>query len=103
MRIVIIKNISCDNSILCHNSILKKITDKYPDIIFINKIKDGLVNGHISIQHLKNKHKIWIFIYDKDQIHESEVNGHLVKNNNINVKKYKGIFPTKSEIEKELI
>jgi|TARA_R110002020_G_scaffold238878_1_gene451418 hypothetical protein len=83
MRIVFNKKISCEDAVECSKSVHKKIEEIYPDL------KQG-INYHISIKHEPENHKMWIFIYDKDNQHESELDGKVIKTDSQIVKKYDG-------------
>jgi|TARA_R110002051_G_scaffold36242_1_gene78994 hypothetical protein len=93
MRIVFNKNISCEDALTCSQNIHKKIEEIYPQL-------ERGINYHISIKHEPNNHKIWLFIYDKDNQHESEVDGKIIKTDSQIVKKYTGTTPTENVINK---
>tara|TARA_R110000751_G_C13429996_1_gene441440 strand:- start:241 stop:525 length:285 start_codon:yes stop_codon:yes gene_type:complete len=83
MRIVFNKNISCEDALICSQNIHKKIEEIYP------QLEQG-INYHISINHELNDHKFFVFIYDKDNQHESELDGKVIKTDSQIVKKYNG-------------
>ena len=97
MKFVIEKKITCtfESSEKCGNDIRSKIKS------LLNDNTDS-VNYHISILHTQNNHKIWIFLYDKNGINESERRGKTVYKNSSLVEKFKGIKPTESEIKNAL-
>ena len=75
----------------CGNNIQKKIE------AYLEKPIEN--NGHISISHEKNNHKIWLFLYDKDKKHESESKGKIIIQDSNN-KKWTGKKPILNELEK---
>ena len=84
MRIVFNKKISCKDAKTCSQNIHKKMEEKYPDLM------QG-INYHISISHEPENHKFWLFTYDKDNEHESEIDGKVIKTDSQIVKKYDGL------------
>ena len=97
MKFVIDKKLTCTGDTLdkCGDGIRSKIKSLLGDNI------DG-VNYHTSISHKQNNHRIWIFFYDSDKIHESESKGKTVYKETDLVKKFKGTMPTESEIKKAI-
>jgi hypothetical protein len=86
----------------CHNEILKKLIDKYPNLKMEAKTDKDSVNSHLSISHKQNNHTLWILIYDKTGIFFTESKGKIVKQDNNRVIKYTGTTPTLNEIKKVL-
>ena len=76
----------------------------------IGKIKTLLgdnisgVNYHISINHVENKHAIWLFFYDKSGEHQSEntITKEIIKQKSDKIKKFSGTIPTESELKKAI-
>jgi len=97
MKFVINKKLTCTLDTLdkCGDGIRSKIKSLLGDNI------DG-VNYHTSISHKQNNHRIWIFLYDSNKIHESEAQGKNINKNSALVEKFKGKMPTESEIKKAL-
>jgi len=94
MKLVFYHNIKCDDGQACALKIRSKIEKLTGEL---NKI--GLMY-HVSIYHVPNNHKIWVFFYDHDNIHESESQGKTIYQDNKLIKKFKGKMPTESEIKK---
>ena len=90
MRILLNKKTDCGNDFdkiqICDNQIREKLEN------LINadtpKLKEGTFNHHISIKHEANNHQIWIFLYDKNGVHESESRGKIIKQNAENIVKF---------------
>ena len=101
MKLVFTKNISCTDPNKCALDIQKKIEDKF-DIKLHGENKTEIRSAHITIYHFNNLHKLWIFLYDKDGIHESESNGKTVYQNSDKVKKFVGTIPTLDQIKKAI-
>ena len=53
---------------------------------------------HLSISHVPNDHKIWLFLYDKNGQHESERRGKTVIKKASNIKKFKGNKPSLTQL-----
>ena len=92
----------CTDSIKCSNELIKKLENKYPDLILEAKTKDDKTNGHITIYHKNSSHTLWIFCYDKNNTHEQESQGKIKKTQSDRDKKYSGTMPTESEVKKML-
>ena len=97
MKFVIDKKYSCnfETGNECDKGIIKKIESKL-------KGNTDKINFHISIRHSMPNHRIWVFLYDEDNKHESESHGKTVYTQSNTVKKFKGTKPTESEIKKIL-
>jgi len=93
MKFVIDKKLTCTSSEKCSNDIRTKIKSLLKDNI------DG-INYHISILHKDSSHRIWVFLYNKTGINESEAQGKNIYKASSLVEKFKGIMPTESEIKK---
>tara|TARA_R100001086_G_scaffold242599_1_gene170437 strand:- start:67 stop:381 length:315 start_codon:yes stop_codon:yes gene_type:complete len=93
---------SCTDGIECSNNIIKKLKEKYSDLILESKTKEDKVNGHLSISHTNKNHEIWIFAYSEKGIAESEntITKKIDKQNNPKVIKYTGTSLKESEIKK---
>tara|TARA_R100001244_G_C5088328_1_gene115742 strand:- start:222 stop:515 length:294 start_codon:yes stop_codon:yes gene_type:complete len=96
MKLVFNHKMSCTDATICALEIQSKIEKLTGEL---NKI--GLMY-HISIHHVQNNHRIWVFFYDTDKIHESEVVGKTVYQDSKIIKKFIGKKPTLNEIEKVL-
>ena len=89
----------CNDSEKCSNQIQTKIEN------ITGKLSKSVSNivieayGHISISHEQNKHIIWLFLYDSDKIHESESEGKIITQNSDIVRRFKGMTPTKAQLE----
>jgi hypothetical protein len=81
---------SCDKSNLCAENI-QSIIETYLG----SKINES---GHLSISHIPNDHKVWLFLYDKNGKHESEVIGKIVIQDS-KVKAWNGKTPILSELK----
>jgi hypothetical protein len=59
---------------------------------------------HLSISHVPNNHKYWVFLYNSNGTHESEVHGKTVLNNKPNdkIKKFSGKIPTLDKLKQVL-
>jgi len=86
----------------CHKDMLKKLKEKYPDLLLEAKTKDDKLQGHLSVNHKNNSHTYWLFFYDKNGIHEQESHGKIKKTQSDRVIKYSGTMPTESEVKKML-
>jgi len=96
MKLVFNHKLSCTDATICATEIQSKIKKLTGDQ---NKI--GLMY-HVSINHAQNNHRIWVFFYDSDKIHEGESKGKTVYQDNKLIKKFKGTMPTESEIKKAI-
>jgi len=101
LLIKLTKKKTCADSRECGNSLVKKLKEKYPDLLLEAKTKDDKQHGHLSISH-SNSHIYWIFVYSETGTHEQESHGKIKKTKSDRVKKYTGIMPTESEIKKML-
>ena len=84
-----------------------KFTSKVKDCSICDKeLREKLENfidsdqedHHITIRHEQNNHKFWVFYYESEGVHESELNGKVWKRNVSTVKKYPKKLPKESEI-----
>jgi len=82
------KNITCEDGLICS----EKCMNDFSNLFIHNN------DGHVSISHQNGNHQFWIFFYDNDGIHEFESNGKIIKQNNVEIKKYKNKIPDKSEL-----
>jgi hypothetical protein len=91
------KNITCEDPAKCSVDIMSKLETKYGF-----KIHGKNPEGHISMQHTDSNHQIWIFLYDKAGVFESEnmITKQIEKKKSDKTKKFSGTFPTESEIKK---
>jgi len=96
MKLVFNHKISCIDGEKCALEIQSKIEKLTGEL---NKI--GLMY-HISIHHVQNNHRIWVFFYDTDNVNESESQGKTVYQDSKIIKKFIGKKPTLNEIEKVL-
>jgi hypothetical protein len=103
MRFFITKNIVCADSMVCGQALINKFKNKFPEIVIVPTDKISSVNGHISISHKSGEHKIWIFVYDQDNIHESESEGLIKKVNNSRCKKPLIVMPKLADVERSLL
>ncbi len=71
MKYVITKNITCTDKKLCHDRITKLFELKTGARLEARSDIDT-VQGHVSINHEPNNHKIWCFVYDNTGDHECE-------------------------------
>ena len=96
MKFVFTKNIVCGKN--CADDIIKALELKTGAVL--QAVDDtSMVSGHVSISHVPNEHKIWVYLYDVDGKHESEKNGKDVIKNNNRVLKFKGVKPTRQQVE----
>ena len=93
-----IVNMTCTNGSKCAQDLLLKLKISFPNLILEAKNENSFVNGHISISHIPNEHKIWVCVYENDNVHESEYLGKLKTEINTRVRKMNGKFPTKDKI-----
>jgi len=94
MKLVFNHKMSCTNATICALEIqskIKKLTGE------LNKL--GLMY-HVSIYHVQNNHRLWIFFYESNKIHECESQGKTVYHDSKLVKKFIGKKPTLNEIKK---
>ena len=94
------KNINCTNSVTCNNNILEIFEKKLNVLLHLEKDIDK-VNGHISISHKQGNHLIFLFLYDKQGIHESHntVSKKIETVENNKVIKFKGIKPNENDLK----
>ena len=59
------KKITCTDQEKCLMDINSKISHLG---VFVATKEDDTVNGNISISHEPNNHKIWVNVYDKDEL-----------------------------------
>lgn len=94
------KNIKCENSPECAENIKTKIEN-----ICGSLGEPGSKScGHVSILHVQENHKIWIFLYDKGK-HESESNEVVIMKDSNDITQYHPPFdhlPTLKEIKEAL-
>ena len=102
MLIKLTKKKTCADSRECGNSLVKKLKEKYPDLLLEAKTKDDKQHGHLSINHKDNSHTYWVFVYSETGTHEQESHGKIKKTKSDSVKKYSGTMPTESEVKKML-
>ena len=90
-----------NQNIKCHNGDCS--TKLQSKLIKLLNTSDRLM-FHMSISHIPNNHIIWVFLYSKNNIHESEVRGKNVFNKNPDqpCKKFNGKIPTLEELKKQL-
>jgi len=100
MLIKLTINKSCTDSDECTLQIMKKLKEKYPDLILEAKTKDDKLNGHVSISHKNQSHILWIFCYSKTGTHEQDSKGKIEKTQSDRVQKYAKTFPTDLQIKK---
>ena len=88
-----------EDPIKCSNDIMDKLETK-----FGFKIHGDKPEGHISINHEKDNHAFWIFLYDKTGEHESQntVTKEIIKQKSSKAKKFTGTIPTESELKKAI-
>ena len=55
--------------------------------------------GHLSIHHVPNNHKVWLFLYDNDGKHESESEGKMIIQDSEITKEWTGKTPILSELK----
>ena len=91
------KNISCTDATKCTDNIIEKLESKFSFKIHAAE----KLNGHISIAHGKHEHSLWVFLYSKNKIHESEdsTTKKIIEQHNDRAEKLTGAFPTQKEIE----
>lgn len=68
------RNITCTDSDVCGASIQLKLETLLGGKIHIDSEIEQ-AKGHLSIYHEHGNHKIWVFLYDTDNEHESDVEG----------------------------
>jgi len=91
MKFVYNQILSCPKVGECADNLLKKIET-------LIQTKDHN-QFHLSIRHVPNNHKIWLFLYSKNGIHEAEQKGKPINTKAKHVKKFEGKIPTKTELE----
>ena len=92
---------SCEESINGFQKCIDNITTKIELLTGKLRIKESYF-GHISISHKQNDHTIWLFLYDKAGIHESESNGKIIIQDNKFVKKFSKTIPTENQLKKAI-
>jgi hypothetical protein len=75
----------------CHDNLQSKI-----ESYLAKKI---LSSGHLSMNHVPNNHKVWLFLYDNPLKHESESLGKIVIQDSEFAKKWTGKTPILSELK----
>ena len=116
MLIKITKNITCDGlSHDCDNNILSKIEEFTGEKFHASNAKEK-VTGHVSISHKAGNHVIWVFFYSENGKSEQEAGEDIRTTNkvkvvlprriekitNSRVKKYPGVIPTESALNKAI-
>lgn len=71
-KYVFFKNIICDDSAVCIKQIMGKLELSLGGKLHVDTDVE-LQKGHISVSHEQGNHKIWVFLYDTDNEHESEM------------------------------
>ena len=97
MLIKFTKNITCNIDDNCDETILNKI-EKHLGVKVHAETEKDQVCGHLSISHANKNHIIWLFLYEKDNTHESESQNNIKTEKSKRIKKYAGIIPTKTTI-----
>ena len=100
MMIKVTRPIICSDSLVCSNNMIDKLKTAFPNIKLRADTLTQKVNGHLSIRHEQNNHTIWVFVYDKDGIHESNLHGtnKIIKTKSNRVLK-PVVMPSKIEVE----
>ena len=98
------KTITCSpeknkSDLQCGNNMMTKLEKKFKIKLHAETV-DEKINGHISIKHTNGNHIIWIFLYDKNGVHQSIRGNKIIEQKSDRVKKFTGTFPTESEIKK---
>ena len=90
------QKITCNDGGVCSNRLFEKLTD-------LLETNDKSM-FHLSIHHDKNNHQIFVFLYDKDNVNETERQGKNIFNKNPNqpCKKFTKRIPTLTELKNAL-
>jgi len=99
MKFYIEKKIKCDNASLCSDEIKNKI-EAGTGAKLSKENESDVVDGHLSILHVNGEHEIWLFLYEKNKVHESSIDGRVRLQKDESVRKYKGEMPSQKQIEK---
>jgi len=67
MRVFMEKDVVCRDFEDCWDTIADSIKTDYPF-----EDAQGFRTSHLSVSHVPNDHKIWVFYYDNDGKHESD-------------------------------
>ena len=104
MRIKFKKNLSCVSPEQCTDKILNQLEIKLKCNLHYTQ-GDPFPQGHLSIHHVNGEHVIFLFLYDKDGIHESEdtLTKKIIFKSNPKVKSYSGPLPNQKEIEQTIV
>lgn len=89
-------NITCQDAIECEVAIAAGINSICPQE---NSNKER--TSHISINHAQGFHQIWIFVYDKNGIHEGNSKGKIVTTKAPNIARATK-RPTKTQLENKM-
>tara|TARA_R100001086_G_scaffold18844_2_gene9182 strand:+ start:1066 stop:1374 length:309 start_codon:yes stop_codon:yes gene_type:complete len=88
-----------ENHSVYANQLIEKIENKIGIKLHGDK-NNKTTSGHISVAISKDTVLVWVFLYDKNGVHESESNGKIIKQNSDLVKKFTGIIPKIKDLEK---
>jgi len=94
MRFVFFQNITCKDAGKCANTLETKLKT-------LLETTDR-ASYHISILHENLKHKVWVFTYDKQGIHESDLHDKLRLKSDHTVHKFTGKQPTLNQLKSKL-
>jgi len=97
LRAIKILNITCGDFDNCSERIMNHLETTLRLRLQARNETDK-VNGHVSISHIPAAHKVWVFVYDTDGIHESDVRGRVNTRPNARCKRASN-FPTRQEVE----
>ncbi len=100
MRVFKILNITCKDGDNCSKTIIDRL-ELNLGIRLQARNETDTINGHVSISHKQRAHKVWVFVYDSDNIHESDRKGRLFTQPNIRCKRASN-FPTRQLIDQNL-
>lgn len=96
-KYVITKNITCVDSTICAQEIMTKLETFLGGKLHIeSEIEQA--KAHISISHEQGNHKIWVFLYDIDNEHESEVNGVTIMTPSNRIRRWDLIKPSVDDL-----
>lgn len=104
-KYVITKNITCGPSAeetrICSQAIASKLETFLGGKLHVdNEIEQA--KGHYSISHQAGNHKIWVFLYDTDNEHESETKGVTIMQPSDRIRRWDLPKPTLVELESAL-
>ena len=97
-KYVLSKDITCTDALKCGADVLLRIETELGAKIHADTDEET-VQGHMSIHHKQGDHTIWVFLYDNDNVHESESKGVTITKTSDRVRQWTLQKSTKETLE----